>query len=150
MSTEVKIQMPSVATLCKKHGLDPDGAVQNFFTNTINRRIGKYMPHLTGTLETKLKFVASNTEIDVVGPYARYQYYGVKMVNAKTGKGPFFIKGVGFRYRKGTTLKPTNIPLNYTKTFNPEAGPFWDRRLLAAEKDKIEQEMQAYVKRGKV
>lgn len=148
MGTKIKIEMPSVSALCKKKGIDPNGHVQLKFTSVINRRIGEYMPHLTGTLETKLKYIASPTEIVVNAPYARYQYYGVKMVDSVTGKGPAKIPNVGYRFRKGATLRPTNIPLNYTKTFNPKAGPYWDRRLMAEETDDIENEMQNYLKRG--
>lgn len=37
--------------------------------------------------------------------YARYLYFGNKMVDADTGKGPALIEDVGYRYRKGATLK---------------------------------------------
>ena len=42
--------------------------------------------------------------------YARYLYYGVKMVDSETGKGPALIHDkhggeVGFRFRKGAKLK---------------------------------------------
>lgn len=42
--------------------------------------------------------------------YARYLYYGVKMVDSETGKGPSLIYDkhsgeVGFRFRKGAKLK---------------------------------------------
>ena len=37
--------------------------------------------------------------------YARYLYYGVKMVDSITGKGPALIPDVGYRFRKGAKLK---------------------------------------------
>lgn len=140
----IQVSMKPVSQILRAHGVTPDGHVQKFLTVTVNRRIGRYMPHVTGALETKQKFISSPTTIEVIGPQVRYLYYGKKMVNAKTGKGPFYIKDVGFRYRKGTKLIPTNEPLKYTKSFNQLAGPFWDRRMMAAEKNEIAQEVTAY------
>lgn len=147
MSVTVKVSMKPVEQIVREHGLDQNGDAQKFHTMNVNRRIGRYMPHLTGTLETKLKYIKSNTEIEILGPYAGYQYYGRVMVNAKTGKGPVLIPGVGFRYKKGTILKVTDRPLDYTDTFNPMAGPYWDRALVAAEGDKLRQDLQNYINR---
>lgn len=129
MSTKVKLEMKPIATILARLGIDKNGRVQRFLTETVNRRITRYMPFRTGVLATKLKFVSSPTEITVNGPYARYQYYGKVMV----GKPP---------------KQVTDIDLNYDKTKHPNAGPFWDRRMMAAEKDVIVREVQAYVKRG--
>ena len=128
MSTRVKVNMRPVNVIVARLGADKSGDVQRFVTSTVNRRIGRYMPHLTGVLETKLKYVSSNTEITVNGPYARYQYYG----KAMEGKAPRAV---------------TERDLNYTKTFNPNAGPFWDKRLMAAEGKQIAAEVQRYLNR---
>lgn len=129
MSTTVKVKMKPVATILARLGIDKNGRVQRFLTETVNRRITRYMPFRTGVLATKLKFVSSPTEITVNGPYARYQYYGKVMV----GRPP---------------KQVTDIDLNYDKTKHPQAGPFWDRRLMAAEKDVILREVGACIKRG--
>ena len=129
MSTKVKLEMKPIATILARLGIDKNGRVQRFLTETVNRRITRYMPFRTGVLATKLKFVSSPTEITVNGPYARYQYYGKVMV----GKPP---------------KQVTDIDLNYDKTKHPNAGPFWDRRMMAAEKDVIVREVQAYIRRG--
>ena len=106
------------------------------------------MPYRTGTLSSlPVKRIISPTEIEVAANYARYQYYGKVEVNAKTGKGPAFIPGVGYRYRKGTVLRATDRDLNYDTTKNHQAGPFWDRRMMAAEKDQIAQDLQDYINR---
>lgn len=105
------------------------------------------MPHLTGTLETKSKYVHSDTEIVVHSPSAVYQYIGKVMVDSQTGKGPAYIPGVGYRFRKGATLKATERDLEYTKDFNPQAGPYWDKRLVAAEGDAIAEDLKNYVVR---
>ena len=129
MSTKVKVEMKPVGVILARLGIDKNGRVQRFLTETVNRRITRYMPFRTGVLATKLKFVSSPTEITVNGPYARYQYYGKVMV----GKPP---------------KQVTDTDLVYDKTKHPNAGPFWDRRMMAAEKDVILREVGACIKRG--
>lgn len=59
------------------------------------------------------------------GPYARYLYYGVRMVNAKTGKGPMKIPEVGYRWPKGAVLRPTNTPLHISTAVHKDATSHW-------------------------
>ena len=147
MSTRIKVEMKPVDTILTRIGVDKNGDVQMQVTRIINNRITKYMPFRTGVLSTKLKRIKSPTEIEVAAPYALYMYYGKVMVNSKTGKGPAFIPGVGYRYRKGTVLKATERDLNYDLTKHPKAGPFWDRRMMASEAAQIAHDIQVYVNR---
>ena len=147
MSTRIKVEMKPVNRIVAHLGVGKDGDVQRFVTSEINKRITRYMPFRSGALSTKLKFMVSPTQIQVIAPYARYQYYGRVMVNAKTGKGPMNIPGVGLRYRTGTVLKATEQPLTYDRTKNPNAGPYWDRRMMAAEQKQIAASVQDYVDR---
>lgn len=98
----------------------------------------QFVPFLTGSLNTRSK-VVGNTII-YPGPYARYLYYGVRMVNAATGKGPMrYTDKLGndvVRFPKGATLRPTNEPLNYTTDFHKNAGPRWFDRSKAQNLDK--------------
>ena len=68
MSTTVKVEMKPINTILARLGVDKTGDVQMFVTNTINRRITRYMPYRTGTLATKSKYIKSPTEIEVVSP----------------------------------------------------------------------------------
>ena len=147
MSTRIKVEMKPISTILTRIGVNKTGDVQMQLTRIVNKRITRYMPFRTGALSTKLKYIKSPTEIEVVAPYARMMYYGKVMVNSKTGKGPAFIPGVGYRYKTGTILKATDRDLKYDTTKHPEAGPFWDRRMMAAEKDAIVSDVQAYVRR---
>ena len=147
MSTRIKVEMKPISTILTRIGVNKTGDVQMQLTRIVNKRITRYMPFRTGALSTKLKYIKSPTEIEVVAPYARMMHYGKVMVNSKTGKGPAFIPGVGYRYKKGTILKATDRDLKYDTTKHPEAGPFWDRRMMAVEKDAIVSEVQAYVRR---
>jgi hypothetical protein len=147
MSTRIKVDMKPVGTILTRIGVDKNGDVQMQVTRIINNRITKYMPFRSGALVTKSKHIKSPTEIEVAAPYALYMYYGKVMVNSKTGKGPAFIPGVGYRYRKGTVLKATERDLNYDLTKHPKAGPFWDRRMMASEAAQIAHDIQVYVNR---
>lgn len=148
MSTRIKVEMKPVDTILTRLGVDKNGDVQMQVTRIINNRITKYMPFRTGVLSTKSKRIKSPTEIEVAAPYALYMYYEKVMVNSKTGKGPAFIPGVGYRYRKGTVLKATERDLNYDLTKHPKAGPFWDRRMMASEAAQIAHDIQVYVNRS--
>ena len=147
MSTRIRVEMKPIATILTRLGVNKTGDVQMQVTRIINKRITRYMSYRSGALATKLKHIKSPTEIEVIAPYSRHQYYGKVMVNSKTGKGPALIPGVGYRYRKGTTLKATDRDLKYDRTKHPDAGPFWDRRMMAAEKGAIVSDIQAYVRR---
>lgn len=59
------------------------------------------------------------------GPYARYLYVGKVMVDSVTGKGPRKIPEVGYRFRKGATLRPTSRPLNISTAVHPQAQAEW-------------------------
>lgn len=127
----VRVKMKPVNTILTRMGVKPDGDVQMFVTNTVNRRIIRYMPFRSGALSTKLKHIKSATEIEVLGPYARYQYYG------KVMEGP-------------APKAVTDRDLKYDKTKNPLSGPFWDRRLIANEGAQIAGEVRRYVSGRKV
>lgn len=88
MKTRIKVDMKPVDTILTRLGVNKTGDVQMQLTRIVNKRITRYMPFRTGVLSTKLKYISSPTEITVMAPYARYQYYGKVMVNAKPGKAP--------------------------------------------------------------
>ena len=127
----VRVKMKPVNTILTRMGVKPDGDVQMFVTNTVNRRITRYMPFRSGALATKLKHIKSATEIEVLGPYARYQYYGKVM----EGPAPKVL---------------TDRDLKYDKTKNPLAGPFWDRHLMNNEGAQIAADVRRYVSGRKV
>lgn len=149
MSTKIRVEMKPIATILTRLGVNKTGDVQMQLTRIINKRITRYMPFRSGALATKLKYIKSPTEIEVYADYAHYQYVGKKRVNAKTGKGPAFLEGIGFRYKPGTVTKLTDIDLDQRPRSpgNDRAGPLWDRRMMAAEKGAIVSDIQAYIRR---
>ncbi len=148
---KVRIYLPSASKLIRNKGLAKDGHVQMFHTQNVLKRIKRYMPFLTGGLYkiTVAQTDIQKPEIVTEAPQAEYLFEGKKMVNAKTGKGPMMIPGVGPRYKKGTILKPTESPLEYTMTKNPKAGPHWDRTLVACEGRVLTADLQRYIDRRK-
>lgn len=146
---KVKMYLPSARKLVESKGLSKDGAVQMFHTKNVLRRIKRYMPFLTGAT---YKITVAQTDIrkpEIVTdvPFGIYLYRGLAMVNAKTGKGPALIPGVGYRYPKGAILRPTKRTLQYTHTKNPDAGPEWDKTLISREGAAMTADLQRFIDR---
>lgn len=103
---------------------------QYYLDNEVMTSMVPFMPMRDGNFinETKLQSAAlagSGKVVAGVPPMGRYLYEGVVMVDKETGKGPFFIPGVGYRYRKGAELIPTGRPLKYDKTKHPNVKDHW-------------------------
>lgn len=128
---KVKLEMHPPPQIIRRLGLDPGGKAQMFHTKNVMLRIQRFMPYLTGAT---IKIMTNQTDISkpeivLEVPYAKYLYYGKVMI----GPAP---------------KKVIDVPLKYTKTYNPDAGPFWDRKLVAAEGDQLAQDLEDYIKRG--
>lgn len=143
----VQVKCKSASQIIRDHGLDRNGDVQRYWTNIVNRRLSRYMPYRSGALSSKLKYVSGLAEITVAAPYARYQYYGKVMIDPKINAAGFLTKDGTWRSRKGAVKVLTDRPLDYDTTKNERAGPFWDRRLMAAEKSAMLQEIREYIRR---
>lgn len=119
--TVAHLQMKSVAQILKDKGMDVGGDAQMFHTQNVLRRIIKYMPYRTG-MTIKVTIAQTNIRRPIIitnTPYAQEIYKGVK----------------------------NGRPIKYTKTKNPLAGPYWDRRLSAAEGKVLARELQNYIRR---
>lgn len=147
MKTRVKVEMKPVNILLTHLGVSKTGDVQMQTTRIINKRITRYMPFRTGVLATKSKHIKSATEIEVLGPYARYQYYGEILVDPKTHAAGFKNANGEWRSRKGVPKVRSGRPINYSTHKNALAGPRWDKRMMAAEGKQIAAEIQRYVER---
>lgn len=144
----IKVNMAPVKSILEQLGVTERGDVQRFHTANVRRRIQKYMPYRSGAT-IKLMVVQSPTDepfIHVDTPYAHYLYHGKVWVDPKTHAAGFLTAN-GWRSRKGVPKVETSRDLQYDKTKNPQAGPYWDRRLLAAESGAMAAELQDYVRR---
>lgn len=104
---------------------------QYWLDSEIMNNMEPFMPKVTGqfvnTVRMRNASLAGTGRICIyTGPQGRFLYYGKKMANAKTGKGPRVIPIGGgeviFRWPLGSTLVPTGEPLTYS---NPLAQPEW-------------------------
>ena len=56
-------------------GIEPNGRVQKFFTNTCRNHMDKYVPKDTGALRENVLIESDNITYNV--PYAHAQYVGI-------------------------------------------------------------------------
>jgi len=109
------VKLKPTSVIKARLGVDPNGRVQKFFTNTCYKHMDKYVPKDEGNLRTIVD-IQSNT-ITYEMPYAKYQYYGMR----EDG---------------------THVVRNYT---TPGTGPYWDRRMVSAEMQDVVNEVQNYI-----
>jgi hypothetical protein len=109
------VKMQPTSVIKARLGLEPNGKVQKFFTNTCYKHMDKYVPKRDGLLRTVVDIQADS--ITYEQQYAEYQYYGM----AKDG---------------------SRVVKNYT---TPGTGPYWDKRMVSAEMQDVVKEVQNYV-----
>ena len=109
------VRLKPTSEIKARLGIEPNGRVQKFFTNTCYKHMDKYVPKDDGNLRTIVD-IESNS-ITYEQPYARYQYYGMR----EDG---------------------THVVKNYT---TPGTGPYWDKRMVSAEMQDVVKEVQKYI-----
>ena len=115
---KVDIKFQPTRKIIANLGLEPNGRVQKYFTNTCYRYMDKYVPMDNGELRTVVT-IGSNY-IDYEMPYAFYQYMG--------------------HWEDGS-----HQVHNYTTA---GTGPYWDRKMWTAEGENVVYEVQNYFERG--
>ena len=147
--TKVYLRMNSIDQILKDKGLDPGGDIQVFHTQNVLHRIIRYMPYRTGAT---IKVTIAQTDVrkpriitDV--PFAKFLYYGKLMVDPVTGAAGFQDKDGQWKSRNNVPKVKSNRPITYTTSKNPQAGPYWDRALVAAEGAKLTADLQRYINR---
>lgn len=143
------LEMNSVNTILRNKGLDKVGDVQQFHTANVLRRIKRYMPFVTGMTYkvTVVQTDISKPEIVTNTPYAKYLFYGKKMIDPRINASGF-LTPEGWRSLGGKGVKVlTNEPLDYNRNKNRAAGPRWDLALSAAEGKAMAADLQRYINR---
>lgn len=131
------------STITARLGIQPDGRVQRFFTETCYRYMDKYVPMETGDLRSNVTLTTKSIKYN--SPYAHYMYEG-KVMGPNI---PIFQKGIevpiGF-------YSPKNKPKHYTgadiQYHSAGTGPHWDERMKSADMNQVLKEVQNYIKRG--
>jgi hypothetical protein len=112
------VKLKPTSVIKARLGIEPNGRVQQFFTNTCYKHMDKYVPMDNGDLRTVVDIQPDS--ITYESPYAEYQYYGMR----KDG---------------------THVVKHYT---TPGTGTYWDKRMVSAEMQNVVKEVQDYVNRG--
>lgn len=107
----------SLGKISKRLGLQKDGPAQAFLVESCYKHMDKYVPMRNGDLRNVVEL--SKNSVTYQSEYASYQYHGQR----KDGSA---------------------VVKNYT---TPGTGPYWDRRMLSAEGDKVATEVQNYIRR---
>lgn len=141
MATTVKLA--NIETIKARLGINPNGAVQRKLQESCYRHMDKYVPYREGHLRRDVD-LSDPTKIVYNSPYARYMYYGKKMVMSN-GKSAFYNEKYGFWSKKGEKKTLTNEDLIY---HTAGTGAYWDRRMMSAEKEEIIKELQDFINRG--
>lgn len=88
------VKMKPTTQIKARLGLEPNGRVQKFFTNTCYKHMDKYVPMDEGNLRTNADI--QDDSITYESPYAHAQYVGFTsgpVVNYTTaGTGPYWDK----------------------------------------------------------
>lgn len=125
-------------------GIQPNGPVHAFFTNTCYKKMGKFVPGGdTGLLNQNVDI--GKDRITYKSPYSHYQYVGKLYVDPKYKKGAFYSEDYGYWSRPGISKEPTSRPLEY---HTPGTGAFWDKKMWTSCGDEVVKEVQDYVDRG--
>lgn len=109
------MKMKPISEIKVDLGINPNGRVQRFFTDTCYRHMDKYVPMKDNLLRTVVD-IRENT-ITYEMPYAHYQYVGMR-------------EDGSHKIRHYTT---------------PGTGPYWDRRMVSAEINDVVQEVQQFI-----
>ena len=145
---KLKLFLPTAKQLIQRKGLSASGNVQMFHTQNVLKRIKRYMPFRTGATY-KITVTQTNIakpEIVTDVPYGKYLYYGKVMIDPQLGVAGFMTPE-GWRSRKHSMKVLTNRDIQYTRTKNPMAGPYWDRTLSACEGKAMAADLQRYMNR---
>ena len=114
----IKAELPDAYEVAKKLGVDKDGDVQNFVTDEIMRNLPDFMPRDSGKLINSMR-KRHKSAIRIETPYARFLFFG------KTASG---------------------APVDYSAQNNPQGGPNWDRRMVAARGSVIASRVKQFAK----
>ena len=120
------------------------GPAHKFFTHTCRIHMDKFVPFRDGNLSTIVNERVNS--ITYKSPYAHYMYEGKVM-----GPNIPIVKNgtiVGWFSPKGKKKEYTGADINYSTSRHAYAGPHWDKRMWSAEREKVEKEVENFIKRG--
>ncbi len=147
MNFNAKFYFNSVDEMLRKLNLEESGLVQEFFTNEVWRLSDDYVLFGEGFLSINVSMTLDKKSLIYDSPYARYQWFGMLMVDPDYLKGAMFSPDFGFWSRPGIPkiMDPNGRALN---NFNGLRGPYWTLRMWADRYKEIELAVQKFIERG--
>ena len=136
------VKLKPISVIEADLGIDPDGDVQLFFTQTCATHMDKYVPFDKGNL-AKYKLYGTDT-IAYEQPYAHYMYVGKVMGD----NIPIKVNGIIVRWYSKAPKHYTGADIKYNTSKHDEAGAYWDKRMWSAEKDEVIKKVQDYLDKG--
>lgn len=124
MEFNARLDMKPTEEMRRSHGLGIGGPIQKFVDSECIRGMSLYTPMLSGALEKSAiqGTVIGSGKIVYLSPYARYQYYGMLMVDSVTGSSWSPLGGK-------KVLTETSLQYNLSR--HPLAGAKWFERWKA-------------------
>ena len=113
----MSVYIDSLETIKKKLGIDENGEVLAFMTETCYKAMDKYVPKRDGNLRTIVDLRTHS--ITYESEYAEYQYYGEREDGSHKVQ-------------------------NYT---TPGTGPYWDQRMISADMKDVVKQVQDFIRR---
>ena len=113
------VRIKPTSTIKAKLGIEPNGRVHKFFTDTCYKHMDKYVPMSDLPSKGNLRTIVDiqTDSITYESPYAKYQYYGMRQDG-------------------------THVVRHYTTA---GTGPYWDKRMKSAEMKNVVKEVQDYI-----
>lgn len=123
---KVKVNINAKKILSER-GLGNSDKVQKYIASEVKRLSDPYVPFQQGDLKNRAQIASDGSQLVYSQPYAHYQYYGRVMA----GRAP--------KHYTGDDLKHNGAPMR---------GPRWTERMIADKRKEIENNVEAYIKRG--
>ena len=146
---DIEIDLPGTEELIRQLNLEPSGKAQQIFTKEIIRRADKYVPSdAAGVLKNSAMPAPDYESIIYTAPYARYHWFGKKMVDPQTGKASFYDPKSGRHWsRPGIQKVLTDEDMQYQGA--PLRGPYWVERMWESEGQEIIDATALFIERNK-
>ncbi len=120
MSVTIKSGLKPASEIKTRLGIQENGPVHAFFTETCAKHMDKYVPFDIGNLAD---YKTTTDEIRYETPYASYQYHGMRK------DGSHVIN-----------------PAHRKRHMHPLATSYWDKKMTTIEMPIIEKEVELYIK----
>lgn len=134
---KIKVDI-NVNKILASRGLGSSTKVQKNLASKVVQLSDPYVPMQQGLLKNTRTIAADGSQIVYTQPYAHYQYYGEVY-------GPNYTNGTRFWSGKAPK-KPTGRPLTYSNA--PMRGARWTERMIADKRKELENDVEAFIKRG--